>query len=113
MKIRLKVSVKVRGGQVFIPGVYDSENVGHAGLFNILSGNEGSDVFETLDAPVVFAEPTSEIDPNEDMGEEDEVETEETEEEVSEEAEEETVEEEIAEEVEDKPKKKKKKKRVI
>lgn len=92
MKIRLKVSVKVRGGRVFIPGVYDSENEGFKDLFNTLTGNESSDVVEVLEAPAPV-----EVDPEEEESFDDE-------------SEEET--EEGSEEVEEKPKKKKKKKKV-
>ena len=96
MKIRLKVSVKVRGGQVFIPGVYDSENEGFKDLFNTLTGNESSDVVEVIDAPVPVEVDLDE-ESEEDSDEEDS-------------SEEESVEE--SEEVEEKPKKKKKKKKV-
>jgi hypothetical protein len=99
MKIRLKVSVKVRGGQVFIPGVYDSENPGHSVLFGVLQGNEGSDILEFLDVPVPIA-----------VQEED---TEDLESESEDETEDETeAEQEEVEETEEKPKKKKKKKKV-
>ena len=95
MKIRLKVSVKVRGGRIFVPGVYDSENEGYAGLFSVLTGNESSDVLDIIDAPSPILE--------EEVEEKDE-ETEETESDETEE---------VEETEEEKPKKKKKKKRVI
>lgn len=100
MKIRLKVSVKVRGGRIFIPGVYDSENEGFSELFNTLTGNESSDVFEALDSPVVKVENDPSDDENEGENEnEGEDESEETEDEVEDE--------EVSEE--EKPKKKGKK----
>ena len=93
MKIRLNVSVKVRGGRIFIPGVYDSSVEGNAPLFKILDSAEPSSAFDNLEA----------VNP---------VEAEITEEDVEEEETEEAEEEEV-EEAEDKPKKKKKKKKVI
>lgn len=91
MKIRLKISVKTRGGRIFIPGVYDLKS--NEVLADLLKDVSDERVFETLYVP---AEPVLEEETDED-------ETEEGSEEESEETE----------EVEEKPKKKKKKKRVI
>ena len=88
MKIRLKVSVKTRGGKIFIPGVYNLKD--QEILAELLKDVKNDEVFEALYIP----EPVVE-----------EVEEEEGFEEESDESEEETEEE--------KPKKKKKKKRVI
>ncbi len=92
MKIRLKVSVKTRGGKIFIPGVYNLKD--QEVLAELLKDVKDDAVFEALyiPEPVVEAEEVEE------------------EEGFEEEAEEETEEEEAEEE---KPKKKKKKKRVI
>ena len=98
MKIRLKVSVKVRGGRVFVPGVYDSENEGFSSLFDTLTGNESSDICEVLEVPVPILESSSEnddLDSGKEDGEDGEDETEEVEE--------------VFDEEEEKPKKKGKK----
>ena len=95
MKIRLKVSVKVRGGQVFVPGVYDSEKVGYESLFSTLP-EEDDYVFEVL-TPSEIPAPVEEDFEEETDGEEETEEIESDEE---------------SEEVEEKPKKKKKKKKV-
>ena len=98
MQIRLKVSVKARGGRIYIPGVYDLEKPGFETLATSLEGVEDSTIFELIQAPSVAGGP----DLEEDRDELDE-EQEDAEEEAEEEDEEEVVE---------KPKKKKKKKKV-
>lgn len=107
MKIRLKISVKTRGGRIFIPGVYDLKS--NEVLADLLKDVSDERVFETLYVP---AEPVLEEETDEDETEEgSEEESKEGSEEESEEGSEEESEE--TEEVEEKPKKKKKKKRVI
>ena len=83
MKIRLKVSVKTRGGKIFIPGVYNLKD--QEILAELLKDVKDDAVFEALyiPEPVVEAE---EVEEEEGFEEE---------------------------EAEEKPKKKKKKKRVI
>ena len=85
MKIRLKVSVKTRGGRIFIPGVYDLNE--QEILADLLKDVEDENVLERLYIPKPVEEEESEV-------EEEDVE-------------------ESEEESEEKPKKKKKKKRVI
>jgi hypothetical protein len=101
MKIRLKVSVKVRGGRVFTPGVYDSEIEAYFPLFAVLDLDSESDAFEYLNTPIPA--PVENLPPGDLGGDGDSDEDEVIEEDEAEE-EEEIVEEE---EVEEKPKKKK------
>lgn len=103
MKIRLKVSVKVRGGRVFTPGVYDSEIEAYSPLFDVLDLDSESDAFESLTPIPAVVEDL----PPDDLGGDGDSDEDSDEDEVIEEdgvEEEEAVEEE---EVEEKPKKKK------
>jgi len=76
MKIRLKVSVKARGGRTYIPGMYDTKD--HPELAASLEGEEREFVFEKL--PNLVEAPEEEIFEEEETEEETE-ETEELEEE--------------------------------
>lgn len=96
MKIRLKVSVKTRGGKIFIPGVYDLEK--QDVLAALLENVSDENVFEALYVPAPVIEKTDDSDED---GQEDDQDQEDEAEEGTEE------------EIEEKPKKKKKKKRVI
>ena len=82
MKIHLKVSVKIRGGRICIPGVYDLDK--DASLAETLEGVENPSIFESLELPlpvVEEGEPETEDDEDDDSEEEVEEEEEEAEEE--------------------------------
>lgn len=91
MKIRLKISVKVRGGRVFTPGVYDSEIEAYSPLFAVLDLDSESDAFESLTPIPVVEDLPPDVGGDGDSDEDEVVEEDEAEEE----------------EVEEKPKKKK------
>ena len=77
MKIHLKVSVKIRGGRICIPGVYDLDK--DESLAAVLEGVENEAIFVPLDVPAVVEE--EEVLEEETESDEDEDEEEETEEE--------------------------------
>ena len=82
MRIHLKVSVKIRGGRICIPGVYDLEK--DASLAAVLEGVENEAIFVPLDVPAVIEEEEvleEETESDEDEDEEEETEEEEVEEE--------------------------------
>ena len=82
MKVHLKVSVKIRGGRICIPGVYDLEK--DASLAAVLEGVENEAIFVPLDVPAVIEEEEvleEETESDEDEDEEEETEEEEVEEE--------------------------------
>ena len=99
--IRLKKSVKVRGGKIFIPGMYDLSKESFKSLKEVLSGVKDTSLFEVI---VTTTPPPVEGEVAEDIEQDSEEESEEEPEEESEE--------EPEEESEEKPKKKKKKKKV-
>lgn len=81
MKIHLKVSVKIRGGRICIPGVYDLDK--DESLAAVLEGVENPSIFESLELPLpVVEEGESEApeDEDDDSEEEEEEEVEEEEE---------------------------------
>ena len=82
MKIHLKVSVKIRGGRICIPGVYDLEK--DESLAAVLEGVENEAIFVPLDVPAAVVEEEEveeETESDEDEDEEEETEEEEVEEE--------------------------------
>ena len=85
MKVHLKVSVKIRGGRICIPGVYDLEK--DASLAAVLEGVENEAIFVPLDVPAVIEEEEIPEEETEEEDSEEETEEEETEEEEVEEEE--------------------------
>lgn len=83
MRIHLKVSVKIRGGRICIPGVYDLEK--DESLAAVLEGVENEAIFVPLDVPAAVVEEEEvleeETESDEDEDEEEETEEEEVEEE--------------------------------